>query len=47
MVVVGYEAPELLDIACVTTTLAVANVIGAPVVPYRVLPPAAGQGNRP
>ncbi len=36
MVVVGYEAAELLDIACVTTPLAMANGIGAPTVPYRV-----------
>ncbi|MFF9839195.1 GlxA family transcriptional regulator [Streptomyces sp. NPDC013740] len=45
MVVVGYEAAELLDIACVTTTLAMANGIGAPAVPYRVL--LAGPGGGP
>ncbi|MFI8964359.1 GlxA family transcriptional regulator [Streptomyces sp. NPDC053493] len=45
MVVVGYEAAELLDIACVTTTLAMANGIGAPSVPYRVL--LAGPGGGP
>ncbi|MEU3777395.1 hypothetical protein AB0F11_30190 [Streptomyces sp. NPDC032472] len=44
MVVVGYEAAELLDIACVTTTLAMANGIGAPVVPYRVLLVGPGGG---
>lgn len=36
IVVVGYAAAELLDIACVTTSLAMANTIGAPAVPYRV-----------
>ncbi|WP_030963669.1 GlxA family transcriptional regulator [Streptomyces sp. NRRL S-378] len=45
MVVVGYEAAELLDIACVTTTLAMANGIGAPEVPYRVV--LAGPGGTP
>ncbi|MGJ7416070.1 GlxA family transcriptional regulator [Streptomyces cinereoruber] len=45
MVVVGYESAELLDIACVTTTLAMANGIGAPEVPYRVL--LAGPGGGP
>ncbi|MFK0258293.1 hypothetical protein [Streptomyces sp. NPDC090445] len=44
MVVVGYEAAELLDIACVTTTLAMANGIGAPSVPYRVLLVGPGSG---
>ncbi|MFB7864553.1 GlxA family transcriptional regulator [Streptomyces sp. NPDC056069] len=44
MVVVGYEAAELLDIACVTTTLAMANGIGAPEVPYRVLLSGPGGG---
>lgn len=33
---VGYEGAELLDIACVTTTLAMTNVIGALAEPYRV-----------
>ncbi|MEU9146712.1 GlxA family transcriptional regulator [Streptomyces sp. NPDC048349] len=37
VVVVGYESAELLDIACVTTTLAMANGIGEPDVPYRVV----------
>ncbi|RST04382.1 GlxA family transcriptional regulator [Streptomyces sp. WAC07149] len=45
MVVVAYEAAELLDIACVTTTLAMANGIGAPEVPYQVL--LAGPGGGP
>lgn len=42
--VVGYEAAELLDIACVTTPLAMANGIGAPAVPYRVRLVGAGGG---
>ncbi len=29
VVLVGYDAAELLDIACVTTTLATANRLGA------------------
>ncbi|OKK03799.1 AraC family transcriptional regulator [Streptomyces sp. CB03234] len=45
MVVVGYEAAELLDIACVTTSLALANEIGDPTVPYRVC--VAGPGGGP
>lgn len=42
---VGYDEAELLDIACVTTTLAMANVIGSPHTPYdaRVVSP----GGRP
>jgi transcriptional regulator GlxA family with amidase domain len=44
MVVVGYEAAELLDIACVTTTLAMANRIGGPGLPYRVSVAAPGGG---
>ncbi|MGW0122450.1 GlxA family transcriptional regulator [Streptomyces sp. NPDC003327] len=36
MVVVGFEAAELLDIACVTTGLAMANGLGDIAVPYRV-----------
>ncbi|MFC7976769.1 DJ-1/PfpI family protein [Streptomyces cinereoruber] len=34
--VVGFEAAELLDIACVTTGLAMANGLGDVDVPYRV-----------
>ncbi|WP_208828122.1 helix-turn-helix domain-containing protein [Streptomyces ficellus] len=45
MVVVGYQAAELLDIACVTTTLAMANELGSPAVPYRVR--LAGPGGGP
>ncbi|MFF8289660.1 GlxA family transcriptional regulator [Streptomyces sp. NPDC016309] len=45
MVVVGYEATELLDIACVTTGLAMANRVGAPDPPYRVR--VAGPGGGP
>ncbi|MFF5448684.1 GlxA family transcriptional regulator [Streptomyces sp. NPDC012888] len=44
MAVVGYEAAELLDIACVTTTLAMANGIGRPAVPYRVALVSPGGG---
>ncbi|MEU7038293.1 DJ-1/PfpI family protein [Streptomyces sp. NPDC046237] len=44
MVMVGYEAAELLDIACVTTPLAMANGIGAPTVPYRVRVVGPGGG---
>jgi transcriptional regulator GlxA family with amidase domain len=36
VVVVGYEHAELLDIACVTTTLAMANVLGGLHEPYDV-----------
>jgi transcriptional regulator GlxA family with amidase domain len=36
VVVVGYEGAELLDIACVTTTLAMANVTGAVTRPYDI-----------
>ncbi|MET9803740.1 GlxA family transcriptional regulator [Streptomyces sp. NPDC006368] len=42
--VVGYDSAELLDIACVTTTLAMANDLGAPARPYRVLVAAPGGG---
>lgn len=45
MVVVGYESAELLDIACVTTSLVMANGIGDPAVPYRVS--VAGPGGGP
>ncbi|MEU2390394.1 DJ-1/PfpI family protein [Streptomyces sp. NPDC007369] len=45
MVVVGYESAELLDIACVTTSLAMANGIGDPAVPYRVS--VVGPGGAP
>ncbi|MET8507616.1 helix-turn-helix domain-containing protein [Streptomyces sp. NPDC004787] len=34
--VVGFESAELLDIACVTTGLALANALGEPETPYRV-----------
>jgi transcriptional regulator GlxA family with amidase domain len=34
VVVVGYDGAELLDIACVTTTLAMANALGALSQPY-------------
>jgi transcriptional regulator GlxA family with amidase domain len=44
IVVVGYAAAELLDIACVTTGLAAANGIGEPAVPYRVLVAGPGGG---
>jgi transcriptional regulator GlxA family with amidase domain len=44
VVVVGYEAAELLDIACVTTPLAMANGIGRPGVPYRVSLASPGGG---
>ncbi|MFF8274894.1 GlxA family transcriptional regulator [Streptomyces lateritius] len=44
MVVVGYESAELLDIACVTTSLAMANGIGEPDVPYRVSVVGPGGG---
>ncbi|CAL9636285.1 GlxA family transcriptional regulator [Streptomyces sp. enrichment culture] len=44
IVVVGYEAAELLDIACVTTGLAMANGLGAPDVPYRVRVVGPGGG---
>lgn len=36
IVIVGYDTAELLDIACVTTSLAMANGIGNPALPYRV-----------
>lgn len=36
IVIVGYDTAELLDIACVTTSLAMANGTGTPAVPYRV-----------
>ncbi|OEJ62207.1 AraC family transcriptional regulator [Streptomyces agglomeratus] len=44
MAVVGYDSAELLDIACVTTTLAMANRLGNPTRPYRVLLAAPGGG---
>ncbi|MFF8833274.1 GlxA family transcriptional regulator [Streptomyces sp. NPDC015131] len=44
MVVVGYDTAELLDIACVTTTLAMANHLGAPARPYEVTLAAPGGG---
>ncbi|MFW6188269.1 MAG: GlxA family transcriptional regulator, partial [Actinomycetota bacterium] len=34
--VVAYDRAELLDIACITTPLALANLIGRPAEPYRV-----------
>ena len=34
--VIAYDGAELLDIACITTPLALANVIGGPRDPYRV-----------
>ncbi|MHC6629974.1 GlxA family transcriptional regulator [Streptomyces globosus] len=42
MVVVGFEAAELLDIACVTTGLAMANRLGTPERAYRVRLAAPG-----
>lgn len=45
MVVVGYPGAELLDIACVTSTLAMTNVIGALREPYEVT--LATPGGRP
>ncbi|WP_326633598.1 MULTISPECIES: DJ-1/PfpI family protein [unclassified Streptomyces] len=36
IVIVGYDTAELLDIACVTTSLAMANQIGSLAHPYRV-----------
>ncbi len=45
VVVVGYDGAELLDIACVTTTLAMANALGSPADPYEVL--IANLGGRP
>ncbi|MFJ4776190.1 GlxA family transcriptional regulator [Streptomyces sp. NPDC088762] len=42
MVVVGYDTAELLDIACVTTTLAMANRLGSPARPYDVVLAAPG-----
>ncbi|MEV4946470.1 GlxA family transcriptional regulator [Streptomyces sp. NPDC053755] len=44
MVVVGYDSAELLDIACVTTSLAMANGLGEPAVPYRVSVVGPGGG---
>ncbi|MFD7624852.1 GlxA family transcriptional regulator [Streptomyces sp. NPDC059851] len=43
--VVGYDTAELLDIACVTTTLAMANRLGDPSRPYDVV--LAVPGARP
>ena len=34
--VIAYDGAELLDIACITTPLALANMIGRPRDPYRV-----------
>ncbi|MEU9235984.1 GlxA family transcriptional regulator [Streptomyces subrutilus] len=45
VVVVGYEAAELLDIACVTTGLAMANELGSPAEPYRVRVVGPGGGS--
>jgi transcriptional regulator GlxA family with amidase domain len=45
VVVVGYDGAELLDIACVTTTLAMANHLGALAEPYDVT--LATPGGRP
>jgi transcriptional regulator GlxA family with amidase domain len=45
VVVVGYEGAELLDIACLTTTLTMANVVGRPADPYRLI--VAAPGGRP
>ncbi|GGU50334.1 GlxA family transcriptional regulator [Streptomyces lavendofoliae] len=36
IVIVGYDSAELLDISCVSTSLAMANGLGEPAVPYRV-----------
>jgi transcriptional regulator GlxA family with amidase domain len=44
-VVVGYDGVELLDIAAVTTTLAMANALGAPDTRYELL--TASVGARP
>ncbi|MDX2704907.1 GlxA family transcriptional regulator [Streptomyces sp. PA03-6a] len=45
IVIVGYDSAELLDIACVTTSLGMANQIGTPARPYRVS--VAGPGGKP
>jgi transcriptional regulator GlxA family with amidase domain len=45
VVVVGYDDAELLDIACLTTSLAVANVTRSVRVPYRVI--VASPGGHP
>ena len=37
VVVVGYDGAELLDLACVTTTLAMANTVGALAEPYEAV----------
>ncbi|MET9432180.1 helix-turn-helix domain-containing protein [Streptomyces sp. NPDC003036] len=42
--VVGFDTAELLDIACVTTTLVMANHLGAPARPYDVILAAPGGG---
>ncbi|GAA4926795.1 DJ-1/PfpI family protein [Streptomyces coeruleoprunus] len=44
MAVVGYDTAELLDIACVTTTLVMANHLGTPARPYEVVVAAPGGG---
>jgi transcriptional regulator GlxA family with amidase domain len=36
VVVVGYEDTELLDLACITSSLGMANAIGSPSIPYRI-----------
>ncbi|MFD8077932.1 GlxA family transcriptional regulator [Streptomyces sp. NPDC059718] len=45
IVIVGYDSAELLDIACVTTSLGMANRLGTPARPYRVR--VAGPGGKP
>lgn len=45
VVVVGYDQAELLDIACVTTTLTMVNTVTPGATPYEVL--VAGPGGRP
>jgi len=45
MVVVGFDQAELLDIACVTTTLAMANALGGRIRTYRI--DVASPGGRP
>lgn len=43
--VVGYDDAELLDIACITTSLGMANITGNPRPPYHVI--LASPGRRP
>ncbi|WP_218938420.1 GlxA family transcriptional regulator [Modestobacter altitudinis] len=45
VVVVGYDGAELLDLACVTTTLAMANAVGEPAEPYALT--VVSPGGRP